>query len=78
MLLACSQCQFWKIISDSPARGECHRYAPKPIIKEKAQASGPIQLLVIWPITYGDNICGDGLAKGTPPRPIGVARGIPG
>lgn len=55
----CKECQFWKRVTEAPAKGECHRKAPGPVIREKPEKQMP--LLLVWPITVSEDFCGDGI-----------------
>ena len=47
--LSCNECKFWR--SSNGLDGECHRHAPrKPTVAR----------LMRWPITDGDEFCGEG------------------
>ncbi|MFZ0257494.1 MAG: hypothetical protein WAN46_18050 [Gammaproteobacteria bacterium] len=48
------------------SRGECHRYAPRPLILER-QAAGDAQL--VWPETRAVDVCGEWYYGGPRLRP---------
>ena len=40
----------------APGTGECHRYAPRPLVIESRVAESA---LVLWPVTNADDTCGE-------------------
>lgn len=54
---ACGNCRHWLRVGDTQGGdGECHRHAPRPSASPKGE--------VHWPLTYGDEFCGE---WGSPP-----------
>lgn len=51
----CEFCAFWKVISADGYDGECHRYAPRPMVSSTNEYTVDTD----WPQTGADNFCGD-------------------
>lgn len=56
---ACEQCAYWNAIEDS--HGECRRHAPQTIAFEVDEE---VKFESMFPVTAGDDWCGDFSAKG--------------
>jgi len=53
--MRCRTCRFWEEINQS--LGRCHRYAPRPRVKEGT--GNRMSLIPLWPKTKADEWCGD-------------------
>jgi hypothetical protein len=53
--MKCKTCKFWDETNGS--LGACHRYAPRPIIKEGTE--NRISVFPLWPKTKAQQWCGE-------------------
>jgi hypothetical protein len=53
------------------ALGECHRYAPRPVVVTEEALS---EATVVWPVTQADDGCGEWFPGGDWPRQRGAAK----
>jgi len=58
-MMRCSICKFWDEINKS--LGSCHRYAPKPVIKETTESR--TSCTIVWPRTKDREWCGEWRVK---------------
>lgn len=63
----CAKCANWRpTLNPSAAKtltvlGECHRYAPRPVVVTTETLA---EACVVWPVTQGDDACGEWFAGG--------------
>ena len=57
--MRCDTCKFWDKTNDS--LGSCHRYAPKPVVKETTESRA--RCAVAWPRTKAREWCGEWSVK---------------
>jgi hypothetical protein len=56
----CKGCRFF--VFEGGNIGECHRYAPRPILineKTRAESSRSLYEMAEWPTLDGNNFCGE-------------------
>jgi hypothetical protein len=51
----CSTCRFWEAVKPNNDIGNCHRYAPRPMIDPNFESD----LEVYWPRTMDEDFCGE-------------------
>jgi len=63
---ACQACAYWQRLEGKYAdQGLCRRHAPHCVQSPQILREGPESLRANWPITVGENWCGEFVA--TPP-----------
>ena len=53
----CRRCRHWSPLAGNPEQGECRRFAPRPAV------SSSVHMLASWPVTNGDDWCGEFVAR---------------
>jgi hypothetical protein len=53
--MRCQTCKFWNETNES--LGTCHRYAPRPVVKEGT--GNRRRVVPLWPKTKADQWCGE-------------------
>ena len=53
--MKCRTCKFWDETNKS--LGTCHRYAPRPVIKEGTESQ--VSFFPVWPRTNAEQWCGE-------------------
>lgn len=61
--MRCCDCMYWKEGQDHRV-GECHRYAPRPIMEPKRAPD------VWWPMTTFNDGCGEALRRADIPAQL--------
>jgi hypothetical protein len=73
----CLTCANWMPVEEvrrkatAPAKGECHRYAPRPAVADRGTITFP---MVAWAITDESDFCGEWYAGGQRRRTLRTER----
>ena len=63
-MIKCRACQYWRTVSQNRVVGHCCRKAPTPgesaLRHLKEVGLQPRMVTAIWPVTHGEDGCGEG------------------